>query len=60
MIVCHCRVVTSARLEAAVNAGAVTVDEVITATAAATDCEGCKELVEAIVTKALERRQVHA
>lgn len=60
MIVCHCMVVSNKHLEAAVDEGARHVDEVVSICGASTGCGGCREAVERVVERAIDRLKVCA
>jgi bacterioferritin-associated ferredoxin len=52
MIVCHCHAVSDRQITAAVAEGAHDVDEVGERCGAGTDCFGCHERIEAILSEA--------
>jgi len=47
MVLCICRVVTEREIDAAVHAGARSVDAVAACCGAGTDCGACREAIEA-------------
>lgn len=49
MIVCHCANRSARELDAAIRAGATTVDDVATACGAAASCRGCIATVERLL-----------
>jgi NAD(P)H-nitrite reductase large subunit len=53
MYVCQCTAATLDEVEAAVDGGAYTVDEVGEATGAGTGCGGCQPTIEAILDRCL-------
>lgn len=52
MIVCHCRVVSAAKIKAAIADGAVSVDCVARRTEAGTECGGCREELHSMLSRA--------
>jgi bacterioferritin-associated ferredoxin len=56
MFVCICRAVTSARIRAAVESGASTVDEVEAQCGAGGDCGSCREEIEGIIIECNAQR----
>lgn len=56
-VVCGCKHVTKADIEAAVAAGATTYEEVRRQTGAGSKCGKCKKRVQKAIAKAVERRQ---
>jgi bacterioferritin-associated ferredoxin len=55
MIVCICKVVTDRQVDAAVEQGASSVDEVSARTGAGTDCGCCQDDLEQRVSRACAR-----
>jgi bacterioferritin-associated ferredoxin len=55
MIVCHCRRVTSATVEAAIGSGAGTVGDVTVACRAGGRCGSCQPLIEALIAQVGDR-----
>ena len=49
MYVCHCRAVNDRTVRAAADAGAVTVDDLMRACGAGTDCGGCHGVLEELL-----------
>lgn len=50
MIVCHCEVVNDRRIRAAVDDGAVTVDDVGRHCLAGTNCGSCQDTIATLLT----------
>lgn len=49
MVLCICRAVTDREIDAAVHAGARSVDAVAACCGAGTDCGACREAIEALI-----------
>lgn len=56
-VVCGCKHVTKADIEAAVAAGATTYEEVRRQTGAGSKCGKCKKRVQKVIAKAIDRQQ---
>lgn len=57
MIVCHCRRVSSAAVEAAIGAGAGTVSDVTVACRAGGNCGSCRSTIEALLAEVGDRTE---
>jgi bacterioferritin-associated ferredoxin len=55
MYVCICRVVTESRIRAAIDAGALSVDQVEAACGAGGECGACREEIQGILLDAQDR-----
>ena len=49
MIVCHCKVVNDKKIAAAIDSGALHVDEVSAACGAGSDCSGCHDKIREMI-----------
>ena len=52
-IICNCFDISQGKIEAAIDAGAKTVDEITDATYAGGGCKRCKELLQEVLDKKL-------
>ena len=58
--VCHCQAVTDHTIEAVVEAGATTIDEIALRCGAGSDCGGCWDALEELLERHLSRELVSA
>jgi bacterioferritin-associated ferredoxin len=58
MFVCHCRAVTDRTIVGEIEAGAVTVDDVVARCGAGSTCGGCVTTIERLCEELLDRRHV--
>jgi bacterioferritin-associated ferredoxin len=49
VIVCHCRVINDKKIDAAIDSGALHVDEVTATCGAGADCSGCHDKIREMI-----------
>jgi bacterioferritin-associated ferredoxin len=56
MVVCSCVVVSDRTVDAAIAAGASTVEDIATGCAAGSRCGGCRPMLEQLLAEGIQRR----